>query len=117
MIQGIRTYQTPAVTLGMRQKVSTGRQEPLSKDFIRSVVLVIGITCFVVAGLSQAVHWGFSGNMERLTSLQGVHKIVANENISLLAARGGLMSKKHIKDVAAARLQLSEARDSQIHRL
>ena len=117
MIQGIRTYQTPAAALGVRQKVATGRKETLSRDLVRPVALVVGIAVLAVLGLSQVVHWGFAGNMERLSRLEAVHKTVADENISLLAARGRLISKKHIQEVAAARLQLFKAEDSQLHRL
>ena len=117
MIQGIRTYQTPAAALGMRQKVATGRKERLSRDLVRSVVFVVGLTALVVLGLSQVVHWGFAGNMERLSRLQDVHKTVVNENISLLAARGRLISKQHIQKVAESRLQLFKAESSQLHRL
>jgi hypothetical protein len=117
MIQSIRTFRAPVATLGMRQRLSAGRGEPLSRDLIRPVALVVVIAVVAVFSISQFFHWGFESNRETLTQLQSVRKIAGSENISLLAVRARLMSKTHVEAVAAARLQLFSPEKGQLHHL
>ncbi len=116
MIQGVRTYQAPAATVGIRRRVITGHAASLSKNMIRSMALVVGITAIAVLAVGQLFSMGVDRNLETLSQLQAVHKTVENENISLLAVRARLLSESHIKAVAAARLQLFE-NTNQVHHL
>ncbi len=117
MMQNIRTFRAPATTLGMRQRVIPGRQEPLSRDLTRAVAIVVVMAVMAVSSISQFIHWRYESDLETLAQLQSVRKTVGTENISVLAARARLLSKSHVEAVAAARLQLYSPEKGQLHHL
>jgi len=115
MIQGTRTFRTPAV-LGMRQQVSAV-EEPLSVHLIRSMAVILLIAITAVFAVSEFMHWRIGGAQATLAQLQSVRREVGSESISLLAARARLMSNDHVAAIAAARLQLYRPEAGQLHRL
>ncbi|RUM36435.1 MAG: hypothetical protein DSY58_05310 [Desulfobulbus sp.] len=117
MMHNTRTFRAPVATVGLRQRVALGREEPLSRGLIHSVALVVVIAVVAVFGISQFIHWGYESNAETLTQLQSVRKTVGSEKISLLAARAQLMSESHVEAVAAARFQLFLPEKGQLHQL
>ncbi len=117
MMQSIRTFRTPATTFGMRQRVAAGREEALSGNVFRPMLMILLPALVVTFLCSQFLHGRIDNNREILTQLQSVRRDVGSENISLLAARARLMSVNHVEAVAAARLQLYRPEKGQLHRL
>lgn len=116
MIQAIRTFRTPAASLGIRQHVLSG-EEALSGNMIRPMAVVLLVAITVVFIMSQFFHWRIGHERTTLEQLQSVRRDVGSENIRLLAARAGLMSTGHVEAVAAVRLQLYHPETGQLHRL
>ena len=116
-MQSIRTFRAPAASIGIRQRVVSGREEVSSEKLVRPMVMIFLVAIGVVFTISQLLHWRIERNRDTLEQLQSVRRSVGSENISLLAARAGLMSVSHIESVAAARLQLYRPEKGQQHRL
>ena len=116
MIQGIRTFRTPAAALGMRQYVSSG-EEALSGSMIRPMAVVLLVAITVVFIMSQFFYWRIGHERTTLEQLQSVRRDVGSENMSLLAARARFMSTGHMEAVSAVRLQLYPPEKGQLHRL
>ncbi len=117
MMQNIRTFRAPVTTLGMRQRVVSRRQEPMSRDLVRAIAIVVVMAVMAVGCISQFIHWRYESDLETLAQLQSVRKTMGTENINVLAARARLLSKSHVEAVAAARLQLFRPEDGQLHHL
>jgi hypothetical protein len=116
MIQGTRTFRAPAAGIGIRQHASLGN-EPLSVNLLRSMAVVLLVAVAVSFGMSQLFHWRISHETATLEQLQSVRRDVGSRNISLLAARAGLMSKDHVEAVVGVRMQLYRPENTQLHRL
>lgn len=117
MLQNIRTFRTPAASLGLRRQVVSVREKPLSKNLIRPMVVVVCTALAVVVGMGQLLHWRIVQEQVALEQLQSIRGDVGSENIRLLAARARLMSPEHVEAVAAVQLQLYRPDDRQIHHL
>jgi cell division protein FtsL len=116
MNQAIRTFRTPASTLGIRQHVLSGG-DALSKKMIRPMAIILFLAITVVFVTSQFFHWRIVHEKMNLEQLQSVRREVGSENIRLLATRANLMSEAHVEALAAVRLQLYHPEKGQQHRL
>ena len=113
----VRTYQSRAVTTGIRQRVSANHTHEMSAELRRSVIIVLCVSLFLVMAGSQLIHWKIMNNQQVVEQKQAVSSVLVAENMNLLAKRAGLMSPGRIEEVAAGRLNLHAPGKDQVHRL
>jgi hypothetical protein len=117
MIQGTRAFRTPVVGLNMRQQVASARHDELTSRLVRPMGIVLLAAIVTVFALSQFLHWQIVREQGLLQQVEAIRTTKGSDNMNLLAQRAKLMSKAHIKAVAAARLDLYPPARGQVHRL
>ena len=119
MIAGMnsRVLRSHPATIGVRQHVAARTNPAMSKRMARMVTLILCVGLFVVFSLNQFLHWQIMASTNRLDQLQSVRNKYGSENISLLATRAQIVSKKSVMELAGKKFQLFVPGKDQVQRL
>lgn len=96
----------PQTVIGMRQHVAVRAVPEVSPRLLRLVTVILFTGIVIVFSVGQFMHGRIENAADRIEQLQSVRFQAGNENISLLAARAQLASRKNVVKQAAQRFQL-----------